>query len=77
MEYLEGLSLEDLVERHGPLTAGRVIYLLTQVCEGLAEAHAAGLIHRDLKPANLFAAHRGGGTTWPRCSTSAWSRTRP
>ena len=59
MEYLEGLSLRDLVVFHGPLSTGRVIYLMTQVCEGLAEAHAAGLIHRDLKPANLFAAHLG------------------
>jgi serine/threonine-protein kinase len=59
MEYLRGLSLADLVERHGPLPAGRVIYLLRQAAAGLAEAHAAGLIHRDLKPANLFAAHLG------------------
>jgi serine/threonine-protein kinase len=60
MEYLRGLSLADLVERHGPLPAGRVIYLLRQACEALSEAHAAGLIHRDLKPANIFAAERGG-----------------
>jgi serine/threonine-protein kinase len=59
MEYLRGLSLADLVVRHGPLPAGRVIYLLRQASEGLAEAHAAGLIHRDLKPANLFAARVG------------------
>jgi serine/threonine-protein kinase len=59
MEYLPGLSLEDLFGRHGPLPAGRVIYLLRQACEALAEAHAAGLIHRDIKPANLFAARRG------------------
>jgi serine/threonine-protein kinase len=59
MEHLRGLSLADLVERHGPLPAGRVIYLLRQACAGLAEAHAAGLIHRDLKPANIFAAHIG------------------
>jgi serine/threonine-protein kinase len=59
MEYLRGLSFADLVVRHGPLPAGRVIYLLRQACAGLAEAHAAGLIHRDLKPANLFAAHVG------------------
>lgn len=59
MELLDGLSLEELVGRHGPLPPGRVIYLLRQACEALAEAHAAGLIHRDLKPANLFAARRG------------------
>ena len=59
MEYLPGLTLEDLVGRHGPLPAGRVIYLLRQACAALAEAHAAGLVHRDIKPANLFAARRG------------------
>ena len=59
MEYLHGLSLEELVGRHGPLPPGRVIYLLRQACEALAEAHAAGLIHRDLKPGNIFAAQRG------------------
>jgi serine/threonine-protein kinase len=59
MEYLDGLNLGDLVEHHGPLPPGRAIYLLTQVCEGLAEAHAAGLIHRDIKPTNLFAARVG------------------
>ena len=60
MEYLPGLSLEELVERHGPLPPGRVVYLLRQVCGALREAHAAGLIHRDIKPSNIFAARRGG-----------------
>jgi eukaryotic-like serine/threonine-protein kinase len=59
MEHLHGLSLEELVRRHGPLPPGRVIYLLRQVCQALAEAHAAGLVHRDLTPANIFAARRG------------------
>jgi eukaryotic-like serine/threonine-protein kinase len=59
MEYLNGLSLAELVERHGVLPPGRVVYLLRQVCEALGEAHAAGLIHRDIKPSNIFAARRG------------------
>ena len=54
MEYLQGLSLEQLVRRHGPLSPGRAIYLLQQACAALAEAHAVGLIHRDIKPSNLF-----------------------
>ncbi len=60
MEYLEGLSLSELVYLGGPLPPGRVIYLFRQVCSGLAEAHAMGLVHRDLKPANVFVAVRGG-----------------
>lgn len=60
MEYLPGLSLADLVERYGPLPPERVIYLLTQTCDALREAHAVGLVHRDIKPGNVFAAHRGG-----------------
>ncbi|MDB5349095.1 MAG: serine/threonine protein kinase [Planctomycetota bacterium] len=59
MEYLPGLSLADLVERHGPLPPARAVYLLRQVCLALREAHAAGLIHRDIKPSNIFAARRG------------------
>jgi eukaryotic-like serine/threonine-protein kinase len=60
MEYLRGLSLADLVQRHGPLAPERVVFLLKQACGALSESHTAGLIHRDIKPANIFAAQRGG-----------------
>ena len=60
MEYLPGLSLDQLLAEYGPLPPGRVIYLLRQACSALAEAHAAGLIHRDLKPGNLYISERGG-----------------
>lgn len=60
MELLTGLTLADLVRAHGPVPAGRAVYLLAQVCDALREAHAKGLVHRDIKPANIFAADRGG-----------------
>jgi hypothetical protein len=49
MEKLQGLNLAELVQQHGPLPVSRIIYLLRQACDGLGEAHAAGLVHRDLK----------------------------
>jgi len=60
MEYLRGLNLHDLVARFGPQPEARVIFILTQICDSLAEAHALGLIHRDIKPGNIFLCHRGG-----------------
>ncbi len=64
MELLDGLSLEDLVQRHGPLCAERVIHVLTQACHSLAEAHASGLVHRDIKPANVFVCRHGLEHDW-------------
>jgi serine/threonine protein kinase len=60
MEYLDGLNLGELVVRYGTQPEGRVVNLLIQVCESLAEAHALGLIHRDIKPGNIFVTDRGG-----------------
>jgi serine/threonine-protein kinase len=59
MEYLPGLSLDQLVADHGSLPAARVVRLLRQVCGALREAHAVGLVHRDIKPANILACQIG------------------
>jgi len=54
MEYLDGIDLQRLVEAHGPQAEGRVVHLLQQAADALAEAHQIGLVHRDIKPANLL-----------------------
>lgn len=54
MEYLEGLDLEQLVRRYGPLPDSRVVHILSQVCLSLAEAHDKSLVHRDIKPSNVL-----------------------
>lgn len=59
MEYLPGLNLSQVVKMFGPLPPGRVVHLLVQICDALAEAHHHGMVHRDLKPANIFASKRG------------------
>jgi eukaryotic-like serine/threonine-protein kinase len=58
MEQLEGISLDQYLAERGTLAEAEAVDIVLQVCEGLTEAHAAGLVHRDIKPANLFLARR-------------------
>jgi len=60
MEYLPGLTLQEMIDRHGALPAGRAIHFLRQICAALKEAHSIGLIHRDIKPSNVLVCQRGG-----------------
>jgi tRNA A-37 threonylcarbamoyl transferase component Bud32 len=54
MEKIDGIDFRELVTEDGPQPAERVVALLRQCCESLAEAHGLGLVHRDVKPANLM-----------------------
>ncbi len=60
MEYLPGLSLDEMVEQHGALPPARVVHFLVQLCGALGEAHGRGLLHRDIKPGNVIICERGG-----------------
>ncbi len=60
MEYLDGLTLQQVVDAHGPLPAARAAFALRGIAGSLSEAHARGLVHRDIKPANVMLCRRGG-----------------
>ncbi|MBK8006937.1 MAG: serine/threonine protein kinase, partial [Gemmatimonadetes bacterium] len=54
MPYVAGESLADRLERAGPLPAAEAVRIVAEAAQGLAEAHAQGIVHRDIKPANLL-----------------------
>ncbi|MCL4729732.1 MAG: serine/threonine protein kinase, partial [Planctomycetes bacterium] len=59
MEYIEGTDLAALLKKHGALDGMAALRAVAQVADGLAHAHAEGIVHRDIKPHNIFAARDG------------------
>ena len=53
MDYLEGISLADVIKKDGQLSVERTIRIITQACDALNHAHNQGVVHRDLKPTNI------------------------
>jgi serine/threonine-protein kinase len=54
MEYAAGPTLQELLQSRGALPPADVVYYASQAAEGLAHAHAQGVLHRDIKPSNLL-----------------------
>ena len=60
MEYVDGLTLEELILRERTIPQQRMRHVIRQVCAALAEVHAKGMVHRDIKPDNVMICERGG-----------------
>ncbi|MCA9719510.1 MAG: CHASE domain-containing protein, partial [Myxococcales bacterium] len=60
MEYIDGISLAELVRRGGAQPPARVVFIIRQIASALVEAHERGLLHRDISPANVMLTRRGG-----------------
>jgi predicted Ser/Thr protein kinase len=59
MEFVEGESLREILSRYSPLSVRKGVEWARQICAGLTEAHAQGVVHRDLKPANIVIDREG------------------
>jgi serine/threonine protein kinase len=59
MEYVDGVSIQEGVARHGPLDPYRAANYVAQAAHGLHHAHQLGMVHRDIKPGNLLLERTG------------------
>lgn len=62
MERLQGTDLRETLNHFGKIPIDIALDYIAQACEGVAEAHALGVVHRDLKPSNLFVTKRLDGS---------------
>ncbi len=60
LEFLQGRDWARDIDREGPQPLGKIVHIMSQVCDALAAAHAKGIVHRDLKPENIFLIERAG-----------------
>jgi serine/threonine protein kinase len=58
-EYVDGVSLRNLVKGNGGLSVGQASKLMSQILEGIAYAHEQGVVHRDISPANILVSRNG------------------
>jgi len=54
MEYVKGYTLKEIIRKQAPFSPERAIYIVRQIAEALAHAHANNIIHRDIKPQNIL-----------------------
>ncbi|MFO0630798.1 MAG: protein kinase [Polyangiales bacterium] len=66
LEFLEGPTLLEALERSGPFDVGRAVKIVAQVGDAVGYTHARGIIHRDLKPENIILTQRDGDAEYPK-----------
>ena len=59
MEYVDGVTLRDIVHTEGPMPSKRAIEVIADACQALNFSHQHGIIHRDVKPANIMISKTG------------------
>jgi tRNA A-37 threonylcarbamoyl transferase component Bud32/tetratricopeptide (TPR) repeat protein len=61
MEYVDGVTLAQCLEKSGPMAVERALKIFIQVCDALAHAHGRSILHRDIKPSNIMLVENATG----------------